>query len=359
MWWNIVEVDTTGQEELSAFMLIGRPEFYRKMILGHYHDLVLELEIRQQQRQEQHALATAADDCTNAPGVLVDGINAVETQLATILGSLPLGAVVQNILISAFKVLLATLDGSGKLIGTALTAVSINLSFGTLKGALSLLALIKVLKPILNPIIDILSTVQTTILNTVSCFAGKGYHFNRLEQPEDDNGREQQQQRLPLSVGHCAWIAKNYQQVVSDAIAHNLVTTGRLPEESSEDLRRLTQGSLDTLEWMQKYSIASNLNLPDMNDNEGDGDGINLAAGFTLTGQPFFAGKILDQFRVALIETATTEAEEAEAKSEVEIEAADQYGDREHDETVLYALTSLALTINLSNALEACLSAVE
>ncbi|KAG0287099.1 hypothetical protein BGZ96_008912 [Linnemannia gamsii] len=302
-------------------------------------------------------MATAADDCTYAPGVLVDGINAVETQLATILGSLPFGAVVQNILTSAFKVLLTTLDGPGKLIGTALTVVSINLSFGTLKGALSILALIKVLKPILTPVIDILSTVQTAILNTVSCFAGKGYHLNRVEQPEDDNGTEQQQQHLPLSVGHCAWIAKNYQQVVSDAIAHNPVITGGLPEESSEDLRRLTQGSLDTLEWMQKYSVASNMNLSDMNDNESEGEGINLAAGFALTGQPFFAGKILDQFRVGLLETVTTEADEAEAMAEVETEAVDQYDDHEHDETVLYALTSLALTVNLSNALEACLSA--
>ncbi|KAG0318140.1 hypothetical protein BGZ97_004290 [Linnemannia gamsii] len=294
-------------------------------------------------------MAVAADDCTNAPGVLVDGINAIETQLATILGSLPFGAVVQGILVSAFRVLITTLDGPGKLIGTTLTSLAINLSFGTLKGALSLLALIKILKPILTPVIDILSTVQTTILNTISCFAGKGYHLNRLEQPEDDNGAEEQQQHPLLSVGHCAWIAKNYQQVVSDAIAHNPVTTGRLPEESSEDLKRLTQGSLDTLEWMQKYSIASNLDLSDV----GDSDSINLAAEFALTGRSFFAGKILDQFRVALLETVTTETDGAEAK------AFEQYGNYEHDETVLYALTSLGLAVNLSNALEGCLSAAK
>lgn len=367
------------QEELSPLLLTGSPEFYRKEIIGDYHALAQELDTHQQHYQQQqhqqqqrpqqeHAMATAADDCTDAPQVLVDGISAVETQLATILGSLPFGFVVQYILTSAFKVLLTALDGPGKLIGTALSGVAINLSFGSLKGALSLLALIKFLKPILTPVIDILSAVQTTILSTVSCFAGKGYHLNRLEQPEeeamvetstaataddDEAGKQVQQQvqqqeeqgqqqgaiNSPLSVGHCAWIAKNYQQVVSDAIAHNPVTTGRLPEGSSEDLRRLTQGSLDTLEWMHKYSLASNLTpLPD-NINDNSSDGVNLASGFALTGQPFIAGKILGQFMVALLETVNTETgAEAEAGTE-------------HDETVLYALTSLGFTVNLSNAL--------
>ncbi|KAK5815792.1 hypothetical protein F5H01DRAFT_405910 [Linnemannia elongata] len=384
---KVDKVDTVDQEELSPLLLTGSPEFYREEILGYYHDHALELDTYQQHhqhqqqqhhQQEQHAMATAADDCTNAPQVLVDGINTVETQLATILGSLPFGSVVQYILTSAFKVLLAVLDGPGKLIGTALTGVAINLSFGTLKGALSLLALIKFLKPILTPVIDILSTVQTTILSTVSCFAGKGYHLNRLEQPEEEGKamvetsttattegdeaekqvqqqEEQEQQQgavsSPLSVGHCAWIAKNYQQVVSDAIAHNPMVTGRLPEGSSEDLRRLTQGSLSTLEWMQKYSLASNLApLPD-NINDDHSDGVDLAAGFALTGQSFFAGKILGQFMVALLETVNTE-------TGTEVEAGvGRDGDYEHDETVLYALTSLGLTVNLSNALEACLSA--
>ncbi|KAF9138362.1 hypothetical protein BGX30_009257 [Mortierella sp. GBA39] len=373
--------DEVDQEELSPLLLTGSPEFYRKEILGYYHDLALELDTHQQrhqqqrQQQEQHALATAADDCTDAPQVLVGGINAVETQLANILGSLPFGSVVQYILTSAFKVLLTALDGPGKLIGTSLTGVAINLSFGTLKGALSLLALIKFLKPILTPVIDILSTVQTTILSTVSCFAGKGYHLNRLEQPEEamvetstavtavgDEAEKQVQQReeqeqqqgainSPLSVGHCAWIAKNYQQVVSDAIAHNPVTTGRLPEGSSEDLRRLAQGSLDTLRWMQKYSLASNLSPLSDNINDDSSDGVNLAAGFALTGQPFFAGKILDQFMVALLETVNTESGDETGAG------AGHDDDYEHDETVLYALTSLGLTVNLSNALEACLSA--
>ncbi|KAG9070758.1 hypothetical protein KI688_008298 [Linnemannia hyalina] len=367
--------DTVDQEELSPLLLTGSPEFYRKEILGYYHDLALELDTQQQhhqqqhQQQEQHAIATAtaADDCTDAPQVLVDGINAVETQLATILGSLPFGSVVQYIITAAFKVLLTALDGPGKLIGTSLTGVAINLSFGTLKGALSLLALIKFLKPILTPVIDILSTVQTTILSTIGCFAGKGYHLNRLEQPEEAmvetttaatavgyeaqkqvKQREEQEQQQgaidsPLSVGHCAWIAKNYQQVVTDAIAHNPVTTGRLPEGSSEDLRRLAQGSLDTLRWMQKYSLASNLSPLSDNINDDSSDGVNLATGFALTGRPFFAGKILDQFMVALLETVNIEPGNDD--------------DYEHDETVLYALTSLGLTVNLSNALEACLSA--
>lgn len=373
-------MDTVDQEELSPLLLTGSPEFYRKEIIGHYRALALELDTHQQhhqqqhQQQEQHTMATVADDCTDAPQVLVDGINAVETQLATILGSLPFGSVVQYILTSAFKVLLTALDGPGKLIGTALSGVAINLSFGTLKGALSLLALIKFLKPILTPVIDILSTVQTTVLSTVSCFASKGYHLHRLEQPEeeamvettttataDDNESEKQVQQheeqheekvqhqgaisSPLSVGHCAWIAKNYQQVVSDAIAHNPLTAGRLPEGSSEDLRRLTQGSLDTLEWMQNYSLASNLSPLSDNINDDSNDSVTLAAGFALTGQPFFAGKILGQFMVALLETVNTETG---AEAEVETE---------HDETVLYALTSLGLTVNLSNALEACLSA--
>ncbi|KAF9548414.1 hypothetical protein EC957_006630 [Mortierella hygrophila] len=343
--------DTVDQEELSPLLLTGSPEFYRKEILGYYHDLALELDTHQQhhqqqrQQQEQHAIATAtaADDCTDAPQVLVDGINAVETQLATILGSLPFGSVVQYILTTAFKVLLTALDGPGKLIGTSLTGVAINLSFGTLKGALSLLALIKFLKPILTPVIDILSTVQITILSTISCFAGKGYHLNRLEQPEET--------MVETSTAATAVGDEAEKQVVSDAIAHNPVTTGRLPEGSSEDLRRLAQGSLDTLKWMQKYSLASNLSPLSDNINDDSSDGANLAAGFALTGQPFFAGKILDQFMVALLETVNTEpGNETEA-------GAGHDDDYEHDETVLYALTSLGLTVNLSNALEACLSA--
>ncbi|KAK3843954.1 MAG: hypothetical protein J3R72DRAFT_473557 [Linnemannia gamsii] len=371
---------TDYQDDLSTIATTGSLEFYRDEILSQYHLAVFELYSHQQpqqqqqqqhgqdqQQQQQHVMATAADDCANAPGVLVDGINAVENQLSQILGSLPFGAVVQYLLSSVFKVVLSIVDGPGKVVGTAITGVAINLSFAVLKGALSLLSLIKFLKPILTPVIDILSTTQTTVLNTVNCFAGKGYHLNRLEQQNtattmDENGIQQQQQQqleeqllsVPLSIGHCAWIAKNYQDLVADAIAQNPVTKG-LPEGSSEDLRRVAQGALDTLEWMEKYSVASNLNLSSYDGRSGDKSnddvGVRLAAEFTLTGRPFFAGKILHQYMVSLLEVAT---------SSVGLGAEQQqqrHDDYEHDETVLYALTSLGLTINMSNALEACLSA--
>lgn len=99
---------------------------------------------------------------------------------------------------------------------------------------------------------------------------------------------------------------------------------------------------------MQKYSLASNLSPLSANINDSSSDGVNFAAGFVLTGQPFFAGKILGQFMVALLETANTEP-----GVEAEVEHDDDY---EHDETGLYALTSLGLTVNLFNVLKACLS---
>ncbi|KAG0273607.1 hypothetical protein BGZ95_010600 [Linnemannia exigua] len=406
---SAADQEGTGyQDDLSTIATTGSPEFYHNEILSQYHVAVFELYSRQQQQQQQqhqqqqqyqyqqqqqqpvqqgesqqqpqqHAMASAANDCADAPGVLVDGINAVENQLSQILGSLPFGAVVQYILTSVFKAVLSIVDGPGKLIGTAITGVAINLSFAVLKGALSLLSLIKFLKPILTPVIDILSTAQTTVLDTVNCFAGKGYHLNRLEQQNaattmDENAIQQHQQKLllqlqrqqeeeqqvlsaPLSIGHCAWIAKNYRDLVADAIAQNPVTKG-LPEGSSEDLRRVAQGALNTLEWMQNYSVASNLYLPPYDrrngDKSNDDAGVRLAAEFALTGRPFFAGKILRQYMVSLLEVATSsvglETEQQQQKHDVNY-------DYEHDEIVLYALTSLGLTVNMSNALEACLSA--
>ncbi|KAG0376900.1 hypothetical protein BGX24_007042 [Mortierella sp. AD032] len=304
---------TEYQDDLSTIATTGSPEFYRDEILSQYHLAVFELyshqQQQQQQQQQQHVMATAADDCANAPGVLVDGINAVENQLSQILSSLPFGAVVQYLLSSVFKAVLSVVDGPGKVVGTAITGVAINLSFAVLKGALSLLSLIKFLKPILTPVIDILSTTQTTVLNT---------------------------------------------DLVADAIAQNPVTKG-LPEGSSEDLRRVAQGALDTLEWMEKYSVASNLNLSSYDSRSGDKSnddaGVRLAAEFALTGRPFFAGKILHQYMVSLLEVATSSVGLGAEQQQ------QQHDDYEHDETVLYALTSLGLTINMSNALEACLSA--
>ncbi|KAF9910201.1 hypothetical protein EC991_007128 [Linnemannia zychae] len=362
---------TKYQDDLSTFLTTGSPEFYRDEILTEYHAIAVEFDSGPQQYQEQQSaqekaeqeqdpqqsqqdvMATAVDDCVNTPEILVDGINAIENQLAEILGMLPVGAAIQYILKSVFKVVLSIVNGPGKFIGTTIAGAAINLSFGMLQGALSLLSLIRFLEPILAPVIDILSTTQKTVLNTIRCFANKGYHLNRLEQ------QQQQQQHAttidedvtieqqPLSIGHCAWIAKHYQDLVTYAIAQNPVTKG-LPQESSEDLRRVAQGALDTLEWMQKYSVASNLYMSDDNSIGSDSAGVNLASEFALTGRSFFAGKILHQYMISLLEIATSTGTELQ-----------QHGgiyDAEHDDTVLYALTSLGLTVNMSNALEACLA---
>ena len=55
-----------------------------------------------------------------------------------------------------------------------------------------------------------------------------------------------------------------------------------------------------------------------------------MAEEFVLTGRPLFAGHLLDQYMAALVETVGAEHDD--------------------DETVLYALTSLGLTVNMSNA---------
>ncbi|KAF9090112.1 hypothetical protein BGX23_006207 [Mortierella sp. AD031] len=269
----------------------------------------------------------AADDCTNTPTVLLEGITAVEDQLGAALASLPFGTIVQTIISTTFRTMLSYVDGKRKVVGSTLSAEAINLSFAALKGALSLLSLNRILNPILTPVINLQTTVQTTILNNISCFAFKGYPDSRMEDTTAMDVDDGAQSAQPLSVGHCAWIARTYHELVSDAIARSPAM--RLPEGSSGELRRLAQGSLDTLELMQKYSVASNLNL----SKEGGGGFSSSAEGamaeeFVLTGRPLFAGHLLDQYMIALVET------------------------------VLYALTSLGLTVNMSNALEGCLLAV-
>jgi hypothetical protein len=115
-------------------------------------------------------------------------------------------------------------------------------------------------------------------------------------------------------------------------------------------MKRAAQGALDTLKWMQEFSVASNLDLSgDISDN-GTGIGVNLATEFALTGRPFFAGKILHQYMISLLDVATS------AGTELQQHGGNNIYDIEHDETVLYALTSLGVTINMSNALEACLT---
>ncbi|KAF9926326.1 hypothetical protein FBU30_004093 [Linnemannia zychae] len=355
---------TVDPDDWSSILTTRDPVFYRKEILLQYNSLTNELasksfkERQEKQQQSDHdqtsfgqdlqqqvnALATGADECTRTPKVLIDGLDAVENRLAQILGSFPGGLVVQYALASTLKALLAAL-GTNKVVGTALMGVSISLAFSTLIAALSLLASISFLNPIVQPAIDILITVQTTLAQTIHCFADKGYIVspsNQAGEPVDDQKQiEQDQGFLSFSVGHCAWIAKIYQQMVSEAITYNPVTKG-LPDASSEDLRRLAQGSLEILKWMQNYSVVSN--MPPFNDNVSNvNEDIGMAAKFDLIGKPFFSGKVLNQYMLALLEVTTAE------------ESIDQ-NNHEYDDIVLYALTSLSLTVNMSNALEACLS---
>ncbi|KAF9130965.1 hypothetical protein BGW39_002429 [Mortierella sp. 14UC] len=322
------------QDDLGTISTTGSLELYRDEILAEYHAIAVGLDSRQHQYQEQQQKEQQQQQQQQ------QGQDQQQQQQHSMT--------------------------------TALTTVSMPRSSWRRHPippqvrlqALSLLSLIKFLKPILAPVIDILTTAQTTILNTFTCFANKGYHLNRLEQQlqqqddaaiDKDTTTEQQQplqvlEQEPLSIGRCSWIAKNYQDLVRDAIVHNPVTKGLL-DGSSEDLRRVVQGALDTLEWMQKYSVTSNLNLSNDNSNNGGGVGVNLATEFALTGRPFFAGKILHQYMVSLLEVGTSAGVELQQHG-------DGNGDYdvEHDETVLYALTSLGLTVNMSNVLETCLS---
>ncbi|KAF9193571.1 hypothetical protein BGZ51_002859 [Haplosporangium sp. Z 767] len=112
---------------------------------------------------------------------------------------------------------------------------------------------------------------------------------------------------------HCSGIADLYRAAV--ATSAKVSPALSLPAEASEDMKRLAAGSLTVLDLMSKNSIAAT------NDA-------------LLTTRPIFAADVLDQYRIEIVRVANS------------------------DDIKAYAQASLAATVGLSNALEACLRVV-
>ncbi|KAG0254350.1 hypothetical protein BG011_005812 [Mortierella polycephala] len=113
-----------------------------------------------------------------------------------------------------------------------------------------------------------------------------------------------------LESTHCSGIADLYRAAVAASVKVSPALS--MPAEASEDMKRLATGSLTVLDLMSKNSIATT------NDA-------------LLTTRPIFASDVLDQYRIEMVRVADS------------------------DDIKAYAQASLAATVGLSNALEACL----
>ena len=179
-----------------------------------------------------------------------------------------------------------------------IVAAPLTTAIAAIKSALQAIANIPIIGTIVKPILGIIDT----ILKVLSTLKGCGPSIP-----------------LPLPVGEskaevepeaqCSAIADLYRSLIKDSIKQSPV----VPESATEDLKRVTAGSLSLLSLMDSSSIAST------------NDAI-------LATRPIFSGDLLDQYRREMVHLSS-----------------------ENDDLRKFAQTNLALIVSMSNALEACL----
>ncbi|KAF9289517.1 hypothetical protein BGZ68_009207 [Mortierella alpina] len=181
-----------------------------------------------------------------------------------------------------------------------IVAAPLTTAINAIKSALQAIANIPIIGPIVKPIISIIDT----ILKVLSTLKGCGPSIPLpLPLPSGESKAEVEPE------AQCSAIADLYRTLIKDSIKQSPA----VPESATEDLKRVTAGSLSLLSLMDSSSIAST------------NDAI-------LATRPIFSGDLLDQYRREMVHLSS-----------------------ENDDLQKFAQTNLALIVSMSNALEACL----
>ncbi|KAF9420794.1 hypothetical protein BGZ94_009038 [Podila epigama] len=219
------------------------------------------------------------EDLTDAIAKVMDVIRVPVEQIGT---SVPFLKVTLN-------TLLATVASLSTLTLTTVTAPvlqSVGAAVKVIGAILGTLYFIPGLSAITVPVNNLLDTVHTTL----NCLAGGQF-------------------RLLVDSSLCYHIADFYRIAVAESVKANPALN--LPESVSDDIRRLTAGSLSVLDLMEKHAISPT--------NEG-----------LLAVRPIFATDLLNQYREELLRSDSPDIKN-------------------------YAEGQLAFVVGVSNALEACL----
>ncbi|KAF9936706.1 hypothetical protein BGZ75_005438 [Mortierella antarctica] len=244
-------------------------------------------------------------NCTAAPGT----VSMLLSELSGILDPLEtgtfmdlIGEFVEGSLSSLLK---AVAKGATKVAVTTIKAV-----ISALTMALTTISEVDDLKYIVKPVLDLLSHLSLALNTMSNCLSTPLIKTGNAKNEVEQQQQQQPDAVLPVATAQCSAIADLYRILLKGAIQQCPV----VPESASEDLKRVLTGSLSVLGLMDASSIAG--------DNEA-----------LLDARPIFAAGLLDQYRREVIQFAENESEKIKA----------------------FAQMDLAMTVSISNALEACL----
>ncbi|KAF9959098.1 hypothetical protein BGZ72_010338 [Mortierella alpina] len=307
---DLTEESTDHRKDVQSAFAIER---------GESQDIVSELEFRSTLfEQKDHADFQAEGwfdpprppipatlpnlNCTAAPGT----VSTLLSELSGILDPLEtgtfmdlLGEFIEGSLSSLLK---AVAKGANIVAVTTIKAV-----ISALTMALTMISEVDGLKYIVKPVLDLLSHLALA-LNTLSgCLSPP---LTKTGNAKNEVLQQKQQQSGTVAQDQCGAIADLYRILLKGAIKQCPV----VPESASQELKRVLAGSSLVLDLMESTSIAKN--------NEA-----------LLDARPIFSAGLLDQYRREVMHLAENESEEIKA----------------------FAQTDLAMTVSISNALEACL----